>query len=69
MDKIKGYDKLSEIQKKIFIYTFNRHHSSLGSAAKEEYTPISVKELSQTVLKVTFKNGQWLHYNANLDWY
>lgn len=66
---IKGYEKLTEYQKKIFDFTFNRHQSSLGSDAKEEYTPKSVKALSQTVLKVTFKNGQWLHYNANLDWY
>ena len=65
---IKGYKKLTDNQKKIFDETYKKHQSCLGDKLKEQYTPVSVKELG-TKLKVIFKNGEWLHYTSNHEWY
>lgn len=66
---IKGYNKLTEQQKQIFDKTYKKHQEQFESKNKEKYQAISIKPLSETVLKVTCKNGEWYHYTSSHTWY
>lgn len=65
---VKGYKKLTEEQQVLFERVFHKHQSGLGTEAKKEFTPVSVK-WEKTYLKVVFKNGEWLHYTRSGAWY
>ena len=65
---VKGFSKLTPEQQQLLIRTNERHKSGVGSDYKDGWTPVSVKPLGKN-LKVTFKNGQWLHYTPRGDWY
>lgn len=64
--KVKGYNKLSDLGKEVFEMVYKRHNQDLEY--KEEWIPVSVKEF-EGHLKVTFKNGEWLHYLPDGTWY
>ena len=66
---IKGYNKLTEKQKHIFNRTYQKHQEQFEGKNKEKYQVVSVRTLTETVLKVTCKNGEWYHYTSNLTWY
>lgn len=66
---IKGYNKLTEQQKQIFNSTYKKHQEQFEGKNKEKYQVISVKPLSDTVLKVVCKNGEWYHYTSLGTWY
>jgi len=65
--KVKGFNNLSNEAKELFIRTYKLHNTIQGTDYKEDYEPIKVKE-EKTHLKVTFKNGVWLHYYPNGTW-
>lgn len=72
--KVKGFDNLTKEQQSLFIDTYKRHNSIVGSKYKESWQPIKVawvkeKPSQYSYLKVDFKNGQWLHYTQRGDWY
>lgn len=67
-DKVKGFNKLTPGQQKLFIETYKLHNSIQGSEYKEDYVPVSVK-WENGYLKVVFKNGIWLHYTQKGEWY
>lgn len=68
MKGVKGLNKLTPEQKESFFSTHKRHVSGVGNEYKEGWTPISVKPLGKN-LKVVFKNGEWLHYTPDGNWY
>lgn len=68
MDKVKGFNKLTKEQQELLINTNKRHKAGVGLDYKDGWTPTSVRPLGKN-LKVTFKNGDWLHYTPNGDWY
>lgn len=65
---VKGYKKLTEEQRLFFERMFKKHQAGLGTEAKKDFTPVSVK-WKKTYLKVVFKNGEWLHYTQSGTWY
>lgn len=66
--KVKGYNNLSDKDKKIFRDTYEIHNSIHGLDYKEEWIPEFVEPYGET-LKVVFRNGKWLHYTKNNEWY
>lgn len=68
MNGVRGFNKLTPEQQKLLIRTNKRHKAGVGSDYKDGWTPVSVKPLGKN-LKVTFKNGEWLHYTPNGDWF
>lgn len=67
-EKVKGFSKLSDPAKELFISTYKTHNSGQGTDYKEDWKPVKVKE-HKTHLEVHFKNKQWLHYMPNGTWY
>lgn len=68
MENIKGFNKLTTQQQKLFLKIYTKHQSVLGSEARIECTPTKVK-LEETYFKTTFKNKTWLHYSFKGTWY
>lgn len=68
MDKVKGFNKLTKEQQELLINTNKRHKAVAGIDYKDGWTPTSVKPLGKN-LKVTFENGEWLHYTPQETWY
>lgn len=66
--KIRGFNKLTAKQQAILMNTNKKHKASVGADYKDGWTPVSVKPLGRN-LKVTFKNGEWLHYTPEGTWY
>lgn len=71
---VKGFNELTKEQQKLFISTYKRHNSLVGTDYKAGWQPIKVawvkeKPSKYSYLKVDFKNGQWLHYTQKCDWY
>lgn len=64
---IKGYTKLGPKAQEFFKSIYKKHISIIGENEKNKWIPTSVK-LEKTGLKVTFSNGEWLHYYANGTW-
>jgi hypothetical protein len=67
-NEVEGYNKLSDDAKKVFERVYKAHNSAQGNDYKEKYIPTSVKEHKE-YLEVHFKDGEWLHYTANGEWY
>lgn len=67
MDRVKGFKKLTKEQQDLLIRINKNHKAGVGTDYKDGWTPTSVKPLGAN-LKVTFKNGDWLHYYANGTW-
>ena len=64
--KVKGYNKLTEAQQNIFKLVHKRHMQVVED--QTVWQPASVR-VEGTCLKVTFQNGEWLHYTRELTWY
>lgn len=67
-EKIKGFNNLTQEQQRLLIRTNAKHKAGVGTDYKEGWTPVEVSPLGKN-LKVTFKNGEWLHYAPNGTWY
>lgn len=59
LNNISGYDILSEKHQKLFEDVYAKHMSVIED--KSRWIPVSVKWI-KSYLKVTFTNGDWLHY-------
>ncbi len=66
LEKIKGYLKLEKWQQDLFESVYKSHMACVGN--KDNWI---VKSISweKTYLKVSFKNGEWLHYTKSGTWY
>ncbi|MCT4544549.1 MAG: hypothetical protein N4A63_13475 [Vallitalea sp.] len=62
--KIKGYNKLGSNARKLFENTYKKHNG--GTEEKEKWLPTKVC-MGSNCLKVTFVNGEWLHYHSFED--
>ena len=72
--KVKGFDKLTPGQQKLFIETYRIHNSIVGTDYKEGWKPLKVRWVEEnpsrySYLRVDFQNGDWLHYTQKSDWY
>ena len=65
--KVKGFNNLSDEAKELFIMTYKLHNTIQGIDYKEDYKPVEVIQ-EGVLLRVTFKNGVWLHYYPNGTW-
>lgn len=66
-NKVKGFSKLSEHGKEILKRIYKKHNAIHGIEHKSEWMPVEVVP-GHNCLKVTFTNGEWLHYYANDTW-
>ena len=66
LEEIKGFNSLTKEQQALFIRVHGKHMATLED--KEGWQPVRVK-WEKTCLKVTFKNGEWLHYTRSGEWY
>lgn len=65
---IKGYSKLSNNAKIIFIKIYKRHQRILSESEKSNWKAVEVSEI-EDYIRVDFFNGKWLHYKAIGRWY
>jgi len=63
-----GFDNLTEREKELFKQIYYKHQAALGSQEKSKYTPTKVI-LKANHFKVSFINGEWLHYTFRKEWY
>lgn len=66
-DEVKGYNKLSDGAKMVFAHVYRKHNSNVGEEHKKDWIPTNVS-MKGSYLKVTFRNGEWLHYYPNGTW-
>ncbi len=65
-NSIKGYKSLEKWQQELLKETYSNHMEYIEN--KEQWEIESVK-WDNSYLKVTFKNGTWLHYTKSGHWY
>lgn len=64
LNSIKGFDKLSEAAKALFIRVYAKHRRSIESVL------IATKVVEhKKYLEVHFSDGSWLHYSPDGTWY
>lgn len=69
LEKVKGYEKLSQEQKELFKRVYANHIGCIESESlKKKYTPVKVSPVEYGV-RVEFKSATWLHYNWKGEWY
>ena len=68
MKNVRGFSRLTQEQQELLIRTNKRHKDVAGTDYKEGWTPINVKPIGRN-LKVVFKNGEWLNYTPDGNWY
>ena len=68
MKNVKGFSRLTLEQQELLLKTNAKHKAVVGNDYKDDWTPVSVSLLGNN-LKVTFKNGEWLHYTKSGNWY
>ncbi len=66
VEKIRGFSNLKKEHQQLFIKIHTAHQNSVED--KSNYQPTSVK-WCKSYLKVTFANGEWLHYMQDGTWY
>jgi hypothetical protein len=70
--KIKGWSKLSEEQKKMFIRIHNNHMKAMGSENQRKYAKENLKKIlwdaKENCLKVYYEDVWW-HYDTRGCWY
>ncbi len=69
---VKGYFSLTEIQRKLFLETYKKHLSAMGTVARQKYMPQHLKEVKydneDNTVNVYFEND-WYHYATDHTWY
>jgi len=65
--KVEGYSELSAAAKDLFRRTVARHQAAVGREYKAKWWPVKVQE-RRDHLRVTFRNGDWLHYWRDGTW-
>ncbi len=66
LGKIKGFKKLTQEQQELFASTYAEHLASVEN--KESWQAVSIT-WEGSYLKVSFRNGEWLHYTKSGVWY
>lgn len=69
---MKGYDKLTDLQRRVFNQTYLKHLESLGYEKRKIYEMQNIKKIKwdnrEKCIKVYFKNGDWFHYFRDNTW-
>ncbi|MDR7870344.1 MAG: hypothetical protein RIN55_05760 [Tissierellaceae bacterium] len=65
INNIKGFNKLSELAKSVFIWVYAKHINAVED--KDEWTAVRVKERKDHI-EVHFKNGNWLKFYTDGTW-
>lgn len=72
VNNIPGLVDLPTGQAEIFKKTYRRHLKTMGAGARADYMPGSIQKVAyepeNDVVIVTFKTGNWWHYDANGWW-
>lgn len=66
IEKVSGYSKLAIEDQEILKKVYMKHMECIENKSLWELK--SVKAVG-SYLKVTFKNGEWLHYTRSGTWY
>lgn len=66
LEKVSGYRKLSVSKQELFKQVYEKHMECVGDRASWQVKSVAWVD---TYLKVTFKNGEWLHYTRSGTWY
>lgn len=64
---IEGYTQLSLESRNLFCGIYKVHHAGHGIDFKDDWKAVYIKDCER-FLKVTFKNGEWLHYYPDGTW-
>jgi DNA-binding PadR family transcriptional regulator len=65
-EDINGYYQLSDAGKELFKRVHKQHMDNIED--KTDWIVASVQE-HRKYIKVTFRNGEWLHYGVDGTWY
>lgn len=66
LEKIRGFSNLKKNHQQLFIRVHAAHQKCVENQAA--WQPTSVRWMKD-FLKVTFANGEWLHYTPTGEWY
>ncbi|OLN21627.1 hypothetical protein BTO30_14200 [Domibacillus antri] len=73
MNPIKGYEKLSDPQRKILLMVHRKHLSVMGSSEREKRSLGHIKKVKwnaqEQCVEVYYTDGEWWHYSAKGTWY
>lgn len=67
LEKVRGFLNLKKEHQQLFIRVHADHLRAVEN--KAAFQPTSVKWNKEGYLKVTFANGEWLHYTPLGRWY
>ena len=63
---VRGFKNLTKAQQDLFTRVYKKHMAAIDNKKGWEPKQVSVYG---NCLKVTFKNGEWLHYTRLGEWY
>lgn len=66
LSKVKGFNKLLPSQKELLIRVHKKHLDCIENKERWEVKSVTWEG---SYLRVTFNNGEWLHYTASESWY
>ena len=66
-EEVKGFNKLSDADKELFKKFCERFYRAWEYP--EEHAPVKIEKMDSRYLKVTLKDGMWLHITKNCEWY
>jgi hypothetical protein len=70
--KVKGFSKLSEVQKVMFLQIHKNHMKAMGSDNQKKYALENVQKVvwdkRENCLKVYYEDNWW-HYDTRGTWY
>ncbi|MDQ0254895.1 hypothetical protein J2S74_002277 [Evansella vedderi] len=71
---VKGFNKLSESHKKLFMRVYLAHLSAMGTDFRQKYLPDNLKSIKWVPEKNCFHvfwhgDTEWFHYDTRGCWY
>lgn len=66
VEKVSGYSRLATDDQKVLKTVYAKHMACIEDKSLWELKSVTATE---RYLKVTFKNGDWLHYTRSGNWY
>ncbi|WP_018392462.1 hypothetical protein [Bacillus sp. 37MA] len=73
MNEIKGYNELTEVQRKLFWLVQRKHLSSMSPGERDKYGTGNIQKVNwntqDACVEVHFVDGKWWIYASNGTWY
>lgn len=66
LKNVKGYKRLTKGQQELLERVYEKHMREVEDESKWEIKSVIWE---RSYLRVSFKNGEWLHYSINGNWY